>query len=246
VKPSTVSWPRCRRSCCSDDVAILLLEPETNKLVIRAHSGFPGGPTLMCRAIGVGIPGWVVQTGEPALLADVRQDERYHLCDPDTRSELCVPLRVGERIIGAINLESRRSAAFSEEHLRLLSILAGHLAVVIENSRLFEEIEERRVYVEGVLGAAPDAIVTLDARHRIAEWNSGAERLFGYSREDVIGQDIDPLVTNPDVIEEATGFRQMVMGGEELPPVGDRPLSEGWALRWMSSWPRLPSWWRMS
>jgi len=202
-----------------DDVAILLLEPETNELVIRAHSGFPGGPKLMRRVIGVGIPGWVVQAGQPALLADVRQDERYHACDPDTRSELCVPLRVGERIIGAINLESRRLAAFSEEHLRLLSILAGHLAAVIENARLFEEIEGRRMYVEGVLGAAPDAIVTLDARHRIAEWNSGAERLFGYSREDVIGQDIDPLVTNPDVIEEATGFRQMVMGGEELPPV---------------------------
>jgi PAS domain S-box-containing protein len=202
-----------------DDVAILLLEPETDEVVIRAHSGFPGGPTLMRRPIGVGIPGWVVQTGEPVLLADVRQDERYHPCDPDTRSEICVPLRVGERIIGAINLESHRMAAFSEEHLRLLSILAGHLAVVIENSRLFEEIEERRIYVEGVLGAAPDAIVTLDARHRIAEWNSGAERLFGYSREEVLGQDLDPLVTNPDVIEEATGFRQIVMGGEELPPV---------------------------
>jgi PAS domain S-box-containing protein len=202
-----------------DDIAILLVDAETNELVIRAHTGFPGGPTLMCRAIGVGIPGWVVQTGQPALLADVRRDERYHPCDPDARSELCVPLQVGERIIGAINLESRRLAAFSEEHLRLLSILASHLAAVIENARLFEEIEERRMYLEGVLGAAPDAIVTLDAHHRIAEWNSGAERLFGYSREEAVGQDLDLLVTNPDVLEEATGFRQMVMSGEELPPV---------------------------
>jgi len=323
-----------------DDIAILLVEPETNELVIHAHTGFR--PKLMRRTIGVGIPGWVVQTGQPVLLADVRGDERYRACDPDTRSELCVPLRVGEQIIGALNLESRQSAAFSENDLRLLSILAGHLAAVIQNARLFEdtehlkafnesvvqgvaeailienahgilifanpaaeellgytheeligqhwtaivperqvekvqreltkrpqgiesryetallskerqvipaivsaqplleegrfvgvlsaftdireqvrrerEIEERQVYLEGVLRDAPDAIVTLDARHRIAEWNAGAERLFGYSQEEAIGHNLDDLVTNPDVFEEAAGFTQAVLGGKELPP----------------------------
>ncbi len=202
-----------------DDIAILLWEPETNELVIRAHTGFPGGPKLVRRSVGMGIPGWVVQTGQPALLTDVRQDERYHACDPDTRSELCVPLQVGERVIGALNLESRRLAAFSEEDLRLLSILAGHLAAVIENARLFEEIEERRVYLEGVLGAAPDAIVTLDDHFQVVEWNAGAERLFGYSREEAAGQHLDHLVTNPDVFEEAVGFTQAVMDGKGVPPV---------------------------
>jgi len=80
------------------------------------------------------------------------------------------------------------------------------------------EIEERRLYLEGVLGAAPDAIVTLDARYRIVEWNSGAERLFGHSREEAIGQDLDHLVTNPDVFEEAVGFTQIIMGGGEISP----------------------------
>jgi diguanylate cyclase (GGDEF)-like protein/PAS domain S-box-containing protein len=202
-----------------DDIAILLVEPETNELVTHAHTGFPEGPELMRRSIGVGIPGWVVQTGQPALLADVRGDERYHACDPDTRSELCVPLRVGERITGALNLESRRVGAFNSDDLRLLSIMAGHLAAVIENARLFEEIEERKMYLEGVLGSAPDAIVTLDAQHCIVEWNSGAERLYGYSREEVIGRDIDPLVTNPETIQQARQFRQIVMSGKDLPPV---------------------------
>jgi len=89
---------------------------------------------------------------------------------------------------------------------------------ITERVRAEREIEERRRYLEGVLNAAPDAIVTLDAHHRIVEWNPGAERLFGYSREETIGQNIDHLVTNPDVFEEATGFTQTVMGGKELPP----------------------------
>ena len=202
-----------------DDIAILLLEPETNELVIRASTGFPGGPKLMRRAIGVGVPGWVVQTGQPLLLADVRGDERYHACDANTRSELCVPLQVGERVIGALNLESRRLAAFSEEDLHLVSILAGNLAAVIENARLFQEIEERRMYLERVLGAAPDAVITLDARHRVVEWNTGAEKLFGYSREEVIGRNPDDLVTSPDVLDEAIGLTQIVLSGREVPPV---------------------------
>jgi diguanylate cyclase (GGDEF)-like protein/PAS domain S-box-containing protein len=80
------------------------------------------------------------------------------------------------------------------------------------------EIEERRMYLEGVLGAAPDAIVTTDARHRIVEWNSGAERLFGYSHEEAIGRNLDHLITNPEVFEEAIGFTQVLLGGMEVPP----------------------------
>ncbi len=127
-----------------DDIAILLVEPETGELVIRAWTGFPEGPKLMRRQIGVGTPGWVVQTGEPVLSADVRQDDRYHACDADTRSEMCVPLRVSERIIGALNLESRRQGDFSEEDLRLASTLAGNLAMLIERARLFDEVEAAR------------------------------------------------------------------------------------------------------
>ncbi len=90
---------------------------------------------------------------------------------------------------------------------------------ITERKRAEREVEERRMYLEGVLGAAPDAIVTLDAHHRVVEWNAGAEGLFGYSREEVIGQNIDDLVTSPDTFEEAVGFTQIVMGGGEVPPV---------------------------
>ena len=145
-----------------DDIAILLVEPETNELVIRASTGFPGGPKLVRRFIGVGIPGWVVQTGQPVLLADVREDKRYHACDPDTRSELCVPLQVGERVIGALNLESRRLAAFSEEDLHLVSILAGNLAAVIENARLYEESQRRLREMNSLLRISRDVTATLE------------------------------------------------------------------------------------
>jgi len=171
-----------------DSIGILLVEPETNELVIRAYTGFPIGPKLMRRPLGVGIPGWVVQTGEPVLLADVRGDERYYACDPDTRSELCVPLRVGERIIGALNLESHRIGAFSEDDLRLLSTLAGHLAAVIENARLFEETERLKAFNESIVQGVTEAILMEDAQGVLTFANPAAEELLGYTREELIGK----------------------------------------------------------
>jgi PAS domain S-box-containing protein len=77
---------------------------------------------------------------------------------------------------------------------------------------------ERHRYLESVLSAAPDAIVTLDSQNRIVDWNSGAEQLFGYQRHDVVGQELDPLIARGDAMEEATAYSLLVLGGETLPP----------------------------
>jgi diguanylate cyclase (GGDEF)-like protein/PAS domain S-box-containing protein len=167
-----------------------------------------------------GITGWVAHTGEPLLVNDVSQEPRY-LPDellPETKSELVVPLKVGERVVGVLDVASNELNAFAEDNLFVLQTLSNQIAIAIENARLFQETEERRVYLEGVLGAAPDAIVTLDAHHRVVEWNAGAEKLFGYSPEEVIGKDTDDLITSPDVLEEAVGFTQIGLSGREMPP----------------------------
>ena len=90
---------------------------------------------------------------------------------------------------------------------------------VTERRAMERELEERREYLEVVLAAAPDAIVALDADQHIVEWNSGAEKLFGYTRAEAVGKQLDHLVPNCDTFEEASGFTQMVMNGMELPPL---------------------------
>jgi len=86
--------------------------------------------------------------------------------------------------------------------------------------RLEREIEERRLYLESVLASAPNAIITLDARQRVLEWNPGAEKLFGYTQEEAAGRDIDELIAaaDADAFEKATGFSRQTLAGEFLPP----------------------------
>ncbi len=74
----------------------------------------------------------------------------------------------------------------------------GVLMDITERKILERETEERRGFLESILAAAPDAIVTADNRHAILEWNPGARRLFGYSREETIGRRIDDLITGGD------------------------------------------------
>ena len=118
--------------------------------------------------LGKGITGWVAQSGESLRLDDVRQESRYLAGYPDTLSELCVPLRVGDRIIGVLDAQSTRLDAFSENDQRLLTTLGGQLCTVIENARLFEEAQRRvreltaLMQVSQALNEAKDLQTTLD------------------------------------------------------------------------------------
>lgn len=77
---------------------------------------------------------------------------------------------------------------------------------------------ERQKYLEGVLNAAPDAIVTLDAKHKIIEWNKGSEKLFGYTKTGVLGKNIDNLITKGKKIKEAKSYTTQVLNGKEIKP----------------------------
>jgi two-component system cell cycle sensor histidine kinase/response regulator CckA len=90
---------------------------------------------------------------------------------------------------------------------------------ITERRKSDRETEERQQYLEVVLAAAPDAIVTFDAREHIVEWNAGAEKLFGYSRKEAVGKNLDRLVAGSGTFEEASAFTRKVLGGNLLQPV---------------------------
>jgi PAS domain S-box-containing protein len=76
------------------------------------------------------------------------------------------------------------------------------------------ELQQQRRYYEALLEASPSAIATFDVDHTITSWNPAAERLFGYSRDEAIGRDIDPLVAaRPDLLEEARLRSEMEVAG---------------------------------
>jgi PAS domain S-box-containing protein len=109
--------------------------------------------------LGRGITGTVAQRGQPWRVPDVRQEPTYVAGGAMTLSELCVPLKVGEHVLGVINIESAQLDAFSEADERLLLTLAGQLAPAIErlraeaalrqlNAELEQRVQERTAQLE--------------------------------------------------------------------------------------------------
>jgi GAF domain-containing protein len=97
-----------------------------------------------------GIVGHVARTGQSRRAADVTQDPLYVNLLNNTRSELCVPLKVGERVLGVINLESPRLNAFTASDERLMMTIAGQLATAIEKLRLLEDERQQRELAEAL------------------------------------------------------------------------------------------------
>jgi len=127
------------------NIAILLLDEAQRSLRIRAAVGFQAGlGERLSIAMGEGIPGWVAAHNQAVLIPDVQLDPRYIPGSSGMVSEAAVPLALGERVIGVLNVESPRPDAFDAQDLQLLSTLAGTLSAIIVNNNLLEEISQER------------------------------------------------------------------------------------------------------
>jgi sigma-B regulation protein RsbU (phosphoserine phosphatase) len=111
--------------------------------------------------IGRGLVGAAVQTKSAALAPDVSKDERYIQLNAETRSELVVPLIYKDRAIGVLDLENTRRNYYNEDHVRILTTLAGQIAIAIENARLYERVAREEQRLERDLAMAREVQVRL-------------------------------------------------------------------------------------
>jgi sigma-B regulation protein RsbU (phosphoserine phosphatase) len=101
-----------------------------------------------------GIVGAAATLREPVLVPDVTTDPRYLMVNPETRSELAIPMIFKGKVIGVLDLESPQLHYFTEEHVQTLTILAANLAVSLENARLYEQVARDEARMERDLQAA--------------------------------------------------------------------------------------------
>jgi sigma-B regulation protein RsbU (phosphoserine phosphatase) len=104
--------------------------------------------------VSEGIVGAAATLREPVLVPDVTKDPRYLMVNPETRSELSIPMIHKGKVIGVLDLESPQLNYFTEDHVQTLSILAANLAVSVENARLYEQVARDEARLERDLQAA--------------------------------------------------------------------------------------------
>jgi signal transduction histidine kinase len=144
--------------------SVVLLNPTTGLLEINASHGLPANAEDLHLHPAEGITGWVIRTGNPALIHDVAADNRYIAVRESVRSELAVPLIVDGKIRGVLNLDSDLPGAFSEDDQSLLEELAEQAASSIHHTWLYEQVRHKARMFEGLasIGQAVNSSLNLD------------------------------------------------------------------------------------
>ncbi len=151
--------------------------------------------------LSTGITGRVARTGQPARIRDVCEDPDYLEVIPETRSELCVPIKIGGRIIGVINAESRQIDFFSQEDELLLVTVAGALGTALEKLRLFESEHKRRQEAETLRQSVAAVISSLELNQVLNSLLISLKQVVPYDRASVMLQEGDRFT-----ITAAQGF----------------------------------------
>jgi two-component system cell cycle sensor histidine kinase/response regulator CckA len=207
-------------------VALFVVDPYLQKAFMRARSGifanlFPQEHVL---ALGQGMVGWVAKNGKTLLANDVNAEPQYVNNYPDvinTCSELSVPIRVSDEVIGVLDAQSPELGAFSQNDILVLETLADQIAVAMDNARLhasvqtelaeriraeaereslLNQIREQSQQVREIMNSVPEGVILLDSTGQI-------------------------LLTNPVASSDLAEFAGLQVG-DKLEKVGDRPLSE--------------------
>ncbi len=135
--------------------SILLLDATGDKLQHRFSLRFQENIQIKHDVpLGDGLVGYAARHRQAVLVPDVSKDPRYILLNPETRSELAVPLIYKDKVIGVLDLEHTKRGFFTDDHNRTVTTLAAQVAIAIENARLYEEIARQEKRLERDLALA--------------------------------------------------------------------------------------------
>ena len=145
------------------NAAILMPDESGGTLYVRASVGYHTNLAAIRLPVGGdSVTARVLRSGEPLNVPDVRAESGYVAGSDDIRSELALPLRVGDVTLGVLDVESDHLAAFNAHDERLLSAVAGQAAIVLQNARLLVEMRDRATRFEAVNEIARSVSSTLD------------------------------------------------------------------------------------
>lgn len=174
------------------------------------------------------------KNAEPVVVSDVMQDDSLAALLPVIRAErisamASIPLEGADGVIGKFMLYFAESRKLSSEELQLASLIATQVAFAVSATRartMAQEAESRRVEVveastrtaqqlAAIVQSSDDAILSKDLNGIIASWNAGAERMFGYTSDEAVGQSI-LLIIPPDRVNEETLVLERIRSGRHV------------------------------
>ena len=167
---------------------------------------------------GEGLPGRVMQMRVPVWVEDVTGDDNFPRCrlvqDINITSGFAFPVLVGERLVGVLEFFSSEAAEPDYDLLDAMLNVGAQLGRVVEREEASEAIRGSEEHLRALMSSIVEAVITADSDGRITGWAGGAERIFGYTSEEVEGEDLTILMPERYVARHRAGMERFLATGE--------------------------------
>ncbi|MDP3720132.1 MAG: MASE1 domain-containing protein [Acidobacteriota bacterium] len=191
---------------------------------VLSSAGVRGAPferatSEMRFAPGVGLPGRVWASGRAAWIEDVVEDPNF-LRAPVAREAgvhgaFGFPIKLGNEVEGVVEFFNYDVVAPDEDLLATLSTVGNQLGQFLGRKRVEREVIQEQRRTRAILDTALDAVIAMDHRGVITEFNPAAERVFGYRKQDALGRDLADLIIPPDLrAQHRAGLAKHLATGE--------------------------------
>jgi PAS domain S-box-containing protein len=180
---------------------IRTLDPGKKSLIVRVARGL-SSPEFLSTSFPLDSPDPIVgktvfKTQKPYIGTDIRKDPMFQARTMEKEGVISlamVPIVSKQRAMGFIAVGSKKLHKFTKREVRLLVAFSSQLGSALENAQLYDEVNKEKAYIENLVDNAGDAIISTDVEDRILTWNHGAEIIFGYSKEETVGQSLTILL----------------------------------------------------
>src|SRR4051794_27680425 len=203
---------------------VLVLLVDGSELAVRAAAGWadPSAVLQVRLRLGQGIVGFVAESGQPLLANDIRLEPRYlaEPADETCSAELAVPIRLGSRVIGVLDLQSSRVGAFADYDLATMEILADQLAVALENVRAYRTLDRRLAEIVALQKVGAALMANLDTGRVMETIAEQARELVG---AETLALQLHTPGAEEGEVAYATGLRADLLRGTRVP--WDRSLA---------------------
>lgn len=194
--------------------AIFLVADQGMELELAASIGLADPIKEACTRVRFGhcLCGRAADTREivHASHVDERHDTRYEGMLP--HGHYCAPIKHGDQLLGVLNLYLEEGHERRQEEVDFIFLIANTLAGIITRKRAEEALREREERLHAVTQSTTDAIVGADAIGSIVAWNRGAEAIFGYTEEEIMGQSLSVLMPEELRAAHDSGIRRLREG----------------------------------
>lgn len=206
--------------------SIFLIDPLGKNAILRESTGEAGAQMKNAgHKLAVGsssIVGQATGKGTPVVIGDVTREDNYFANPllPDTRSELAIPLKIADRVLGALDVQSKELNAFAEEDINILQVLADQIAVAIQNADLYTHTDQslaRYRLLHQITSGNVQNLAVDDAIHNAIEILHEAmpeEKItfFGIDEKNILLARGSAGYPNPELTTRRVQFGQGVIG----------------------------------